>query len=143
MVLIRDSVEMVTLQNSLMIIEQLKKCICRINVQNSEGTGFFCFIPCNGKYLPALICAGYIVHDGLTEFGIGLNENENRTIKLNEGRKFFLEKQLSIAIVEIIPKKDRIYNFLKLDDNLFLSDSEKIFEKKSVYILHNPPQNTN
>ena len=55
MVFLRDSVDAVTLENSLMINEQLKKCICRFKVQNTEGTGFFCFIPCNGKNLPVLI----------------------------------------------------------------------------------------
>ena len=55
MVFLRDSVDAVTLENLLMINEQLKKCICRFKVQNTEGTGFFCFIPCNGKNLPVLI----------------------------------------------------------------------------------------
>ena len=141
MVFLRDSVDAVTLENSLMINEQLKKCICRINVQNSEGTGFFCFIQCNGKNLPVLILGEYMLHGGLTEFGIELNNNENRIINLNDGRKFYLNKELFIVIVEIIPKKDLIYNFLEIDQNLFQPDSEKIFEKASAYILHNPPQN--
>ena len=141
MVFLMDSADAVTLENSLMINEQLKKCICRIKVQKTEGTGFFCFIPNNGKNLPVLIFAEYMLHGELTEIDIELNDNENRLINLNDGRKIYLDKELFIAIVEIIPKKDRIYNFLEIDHNLFLPDSETIFEKGSAYILHNPPQN--
>ena len=82
-----------------------------------------------------------MLHGELTEIDIELYDDENRIINLNDGRKFYLNKELFIVIVEIIPKKDRIYNFLEIDQNLFQPDSENIFEKGSVYILHNPPKN--
>ena len=41
MVFLMDSVDAVTLENSLMINEQLKKCICRIKVKDSEELDSF------------------------------------------------------------------------------------------------------
>ena len=82
-----------------------------------------------------------MLHGELTEIDIELYDDENRIINLNDGRKFYLNKELFIVIVEIIPKKDLINNFLEIDNNLFLPDSETMFEKGSAYILHNPSQN--
>jgi len=137
---LKDAVEPVTLENSIMISEQLKKCICRIEINKEKGTGFFCFIQYNGKYLPVLIFAEYMLSDESNEICIKLN-NENKVIKVNEGRKVFRDRKLSTAIIEIIPQKDLIYDFLEIDQNIFQQNSENIFEKVSAYILHNPNEN--
>ena len=140
MVWLKDAVEPVTLENSLMISEQLKKCICRIEINKEKGTGFFCFIQYNGKYLPVLIFAEYMLSDESNEIGIKLN-NENKVIKVKDGRKIFRDRELSTAIIEIIPQKDLIYDFLEIDQNIFQQNSEEIFENVSAYILHNPNEN--
>ena len=109
---LKGAVEPVTLENSLMISEQLKKCICQIEINKEKEinktkvSGFFCFIQYSGKYLPLLIFAEYIISSELNEIYIKLN-NGNKVIKLNDGRKIFRNRELSIAIVEIIPKKDQ------------------------------------
>ena len=46
-----------------------------------------------------------MLHGELTENDIELYDDENRIINLNDGRKFYLNKELFIVIVEIIPKK--------------------------------------
>jgi len=43
---------------------------------------------------------------------------------------------MNISIIEIIPEKDHIYEFLMLDDNLFKDYSDKLFYDESIYILH-------
>ena len=105
MVWLNGAVEPVTLENSLMISKQLKKCICKIDINGSKGTGFFCFISYNGKYLPVLIFADYMISDETNEIFIKIND-ENKVIKINNERKKFIDRESSIAIVEIIPKKD-------------------------------------
>ena len=119
----------------MMISEQLKKCIYKININGSTGTGFFCFIPYNGKYLPVLILADYMISDETNEICIKLN-GENKLIKINNERNKYKNREFSIAIVEIIPKKDLIYDFLEIDQNIFQQNSEEIFNKVSIYILH-------
>ena len=64
---LNGAVEPVTLENSVMISEQLKKCICQIEINQEKEinktkvSGFFCFIQYSGKYLPVLIFAEYII----------------------------------------------------------------------------------
>jgi len=137
---LKGTIEPVTLENSMMISDQLKKCICKININGSTGTGFFCFIPYNGKYLPVLILADYMISDETNEICIKLNE-EDKLIKMNNERKIYINREFSIAIVEIIPKKDLIYDFLEIDQNIFQQNSEEIFNKVSIYILHIPNEN--
>ena len=43
---------------------------------------------------------------------------------------------MNITIVEIIPEKDHIYDFLMLDDNLFKDYSIEMLKNESIYILH-------
>ena len=43
---------------------------------------------------------------------------------------------MNITIVEIIPEKDHIYDFLMLDDNLFKDYSIEMSKNESIYILH-------
>ena len=119
---LKDAVEPVTLENSIMISEQLKKCICRIEINKEKGNGFFCFIQYNGKYLPVLIFAEYMLSDESNEIGIKLN-NENKVIKVNEGRKVFRDKKLSTAIIEIGPNNGEIKQGPKQIASYFLKTS--------------------
>ena len=59
-----------------------------------------------------------------------------KIIELNEERKTFTDLYLDITIIEIIPEKDHIYDFLMLDDNLFKDYSIEMLKNESIYILH-------
>ena len=47
------------------IIEQMKKNVCKIIVDQMQGTGFFCKIPFpdNSNMLPILITASHVIND--------------------------------------------------------------------------------
>ena len=131
---IKNAIKPITQEENSIILEQLSKCICRIN---KSGTGFFCFIQYGNKYLPVLITAAHIISskNELKEISLEINDSVC-IIELNEERKVFINNKIDISIIEIIPEKDHIYEFLMLDDNLFKDYSDKIFCDESIYILH-------
>jgi hypothetical protein len=134
MVFLQGAVNPITLEKNFIISEQLIKCICKIN---KKGSGFFCLIPYGNKSLPVLISAAHIigVKEDLKEISLEINECV-KIIELNEERKTFTDLYLNITIVEIIPEKDHIYDFLMLDDNLFKDYSIEMSKNESIYILH-------
>ena len=55
------SPEPVSLEKSEVIIDQMKKCVCRIYYNNNMGTGFFIKIPYKSKLLPILMTNNHII----------------------------------------------------------------------------------
>ena len=134
MAFLKGAIKSITQEENLIILEQLSKCICKIN---KSGTGFFCFIQYGNKHLPVLITATYVISskNELKEISLEINDCVCK-IELNEERKVFNDDKKNISIIEIIPEKDHIYEFLMLDDNLFKDYSDKLFYEESIYILH-------
>ena len=137
MVFLQGSLNPIALEKNLIISEQLIKCICKINKINIKGSGFFCLIPYCNKSLPVLISAAHIISikEDLKEISLEINDSL-KIIELNEERKTFTDLYLDITIIEIIPEKDHIYDFLMLDDNLFKDYSIEMLKNESIYILH-------
>ena len=61
MVFLNKTIEPISYEKAKKILEQLEKCICRIELgieikkDNQFGSGFFCFIRYKNKKLPVLI----------------------------------------------------------------------------------------
>ena len=53
----------VTIEGTNIILEQMKKCICKIENKNGNGTGFFCYIPYQNKKLEVMITSNHIIND--------------------------------------------------------------------------------
>ena len=51
----------VTIDETNQILNQLKKCICKIENEKGNGTGFFCYIPYNNKKLEVMITNNHII----------------------------------------------------------------------------------
>ena len=125
------------------IIEQSKKCICKIKLLNGlDIPGFFCAIPFpdDFKKLPVLI----LYNDNF------INEEENdvlelnldndkliKKIKLDKSRKIYNDQKYNIMIIEI-KKSDGfdVDSFLNLDKGLFSKKFYDIYNKESIYILY-------
>ena len=121
----------------------MKTCICRLHAQNVEGTGFFCKIPYKNKKIPVLITNYHLISDEFIEnnkkIKININDDEYYEINLNENSKIYssIKEEYDIMIIKLEEEKD-ICNYLELDESLFKDNSEKIYEDKSIYILHYP-----
>ena len=132
------SVDPVSMICTEKILNQMKNCVCKIKLENSYGTGFFCKISdINMNFLMTnyhVIKETYVKESD--KINILLNdEKEALIIDLTIKREKYFNEELDITLIEI-KENDNIKEYLELDDNI-LKDHEKIYyEKKSIYILH-------
>ena len=130
------------------IVEQMEKCICKIKINNKQGTGFFCKIPFpdKNKILPVLITNNHILDENeLSENNVEMQlfikaEEDIKRINLNKRMKYTNE-EYDISIIEI-KEKDDIKNYIDLDDNI-ANDINNVninrdFKHKLLYILQYP-----
>ena len=141
--------DIITYESSKKIIEQMKKNICKIKIDEEQGTGFFCKIPFPDKYktLPVLITNNHIINENLLntknkEIELFI-KGENDIKKLNlDNRIKHTNKNYDITIIEI-KEKDNINNYMELDDiiiNDIINNNNKNIEYKdeTIYIIHYP-----
>ena len=109
-----------SLEDSEKIIYQMKNCICKINQEDGRiGMGFLCKIPFpNNKQnlLPVLITNNNILNESDKIINLTFN-NEIKKITIDKSRKKYINSNINIIIIEIKPNKDKIYDFLELDEN--------------------------
>ena len=128
----------VSLKSTEKIVEQMKNNVCKINLlDGTKGTGFFCKIPYNNKILPAFITNNHVINEDILEredkILILMNKIQIE-IELNNKIKY-TNKQYDITIIEIKDNKDKINNFLELDENVINNESIIPYIKKSIYII--------
>ena len=140
----------VDIKGTKLILSQMENCICKIVKDNGQkGTGFFCSIPFPDKnnLLNVLITNNHILDENdikmfkVIKFIMYNKEEmieEEKKIRIDHDRKTFTIKNedegIDITIIEIKKYKDKINNFLEIDDNILELDCKK----KSIYILHYP-----
>ena len=128
------------------IIKQMKKNICKINVNNCIATGFFCKIPFPTKdnMLRVFITNHHVLNENFLN-----KENENinlyieedhgfKRIKLNNRLKY-TDKIFDVTIIEI-KDDDDIHDFLELDNDIInniLNDNNKniYYIKNIIYVI--------
>ena len=143
-----DCPDYVNIKRTEIILEQMKKSICKINKGNGErGTGFFCKIPYQNKILKVLVTNYHIIDENYIKtkdkINLAINDNDNYiNISLENDRKIYLsefEKE-DIAIIEIKDKEhSNKINFLELDNRLLNENSESIYtSENSIYIIQYP-----
>ena len=126
------------------ILNQMKYSVCKIYKDDGvKGTGFFCKIKLKNSLLPVLITNNHILDDKDIDTNkiieITFNDNkEFRNINIDKSRIKFTKKEIDITLIEIKPEIDKINNFIEIDEeiNNDINILEKIYRKKSVYILH-------
>ena len=128
------------------IIEQMKKNICKIILDQIQGTGFFCKIPFpdHSKMLPVLFTAYHIINEEILykdEAKIVLEIKADPNIKeLNlKDRIKYTNRDYDITLIEL-KAEDNISDFLELDDIIvddIISDKNKneVFIDEDIYIL--------
>ena len=146
---INECPDVISYDSTLEIIEQMKKMICRINIEKDQGTGFFCKIPFPDKnnMLPVLITNNHIINQNILDkqnmkISVYIKEsNDKKHIMLND-RKKYTNKDYDITIIEI-KEKDNINNYLELDDIIMNGiinnkNSNIEYEYESLYIIQYP-----
>ena len=134
----------VTIEGTKKILHQMENNICKIYKKNGEkGTGSFVNITYNNDIIPVMITNHHVLDEKYLkenkEIKISINDDSTiKTIKLNGNRRIYADKEYDTTIIEIKPEKDEIHDFMELDDNIFKEDSNILYNKKSIYIIHYP-----
>ena len=139
---LKDSIEPVDIEGTKIILNQLMNCICKIKIKERIGTGFFFKIPFRNKMVKVLMTNYHILNEKYLEeikvLNLSLNnDKEIIIIDLKITREIYCNKDYDITLIEI-NEKDKIEEYLELDDNLFKEGAEIIYVDKSIYILHYP-----
>ena len=128
--------KIVSIESTKMILEQMKKSICKIYTKDGKkGTGFFCKIKYDNKDIKVMITNYHIINDKYIKendrIETALNDDkENITIYL-KNKKIYTNELYDITIIEI--ENEEINNFMNIDER-YLKGSGVIFEK-SIYII--------
>jgi V8-like Glu-specific endopeptidase len=118
-------------------------CICKLNINGANGTGFFCKIPFENNETKVFFMTNYHVLDKNyyeTNNKINLlinDEKEIKTIDLRIKRNTYFNEDNNITLIEL-NENDNIKYYLELDDNLFRHNNDILYENKSLYILQYP-----
>ena len=146
---LRDHGKSINLKELKTISNQMEKCVCKINKNGEQGSGFFCKVRINeNKFLPFLITNNHIIdlEDIKTHKTINISINDDklsREININESRiTYTMKKPFDITFIEI-KEIDNINSesYLEIDDFIFNESSIDKYQQKPIYLIHYPNQN--
>ena len=134
--LIKGSVDKISVEKAEKILFQMKNCICKIN-GNKIGTGFFCKILFEKKLIPVLMTNYQILNGNLLDIGKEINVYINgklKIISINKDSIIYSSEEYDLVIIKV--KENLIDNYLEIDQNIYTENSEKLYEDKTIYLLH-------
>lgn len=143
-----DSPIPVSIKGTEKILNQMKKCICKIHNKGIKGTGYFCKIPYPdpSNDFPVLITNNHILnikditHDSTITLSIN-DDDQFIDIKI-DSRKVYSSEEFDTTIIQIDLEKDRINldleDFLEIDENMNKGFTSNLYSKHSIYCLHYP-----
>ena len=135
----------VTIEGTNTILEQMKKCICKIENKNGNGTGFLCYIPYNNTKIEVMITNNHIINEDIIKnnkiIQISINDNKEKKRINIEKRNIYTSVKYDTTIIPINSNEDKIYNYLDIDEEIF-DENINIFNK-SIYILQYPKNKIN
>ena len=132
----------VTIEKHEKILDQMKNKVCKIKNEKGKGTGFFCFISyLNSKKMPTLITNNHVINRDILikdkTIMVSINiDTKNIYISLDDNRKIYTSEKYDITIIEIKPYKDKIFEFLEIDEEIF--EINPIYNNESIYIIQYP-----
>jgi len=142
---IKGAIEPATMRQIKIILNQMKKSVCKI-LEPKYATGFFCNIEINNKNTRVLITNYHVIDDEFIESGKKIkvqlgNDKNPKIINLNKDKIIYsnTNKEYDIMVIKL-DETDEIDNiqFLEIDNSLLKQNSEIAYEDKSIYILHYP-----
>jgi len=69
----------ITISGTKTILEQMEKCICKIENKNGNGTGFFCKIPFNNQEMKVMMTNNHVINEEILKedkIKIAINDNQ-------------------------------------------------------------------
>jgi len=155
---IKNGIEPVSIEQTEKIINQMKNCVCKIYSNGSKGTGFFTKIPYKpykNELMKVLITNNHVLNGNSIEdnkiitYIINNNEDNRKTIRINNKRKRYTDEKLDVTIIEIDEQEDDVHNYIEIDyndndikNNMKLNKKEilnyynNIYKNESIYILN-------
>ena len=124
-------------QVPIIVINKVSKSICKINIDNYSGTGFFM----NINSLKYLITANHILSKDKIDNDIEIEIHNHKKMKLqlkNRIAKFY-QRPLDITIIEI-KKCDEMFNDIEcLDyDNIYMERGYEIYKDANIFTVEYP-----
>ena len=135
---------MLTMESLEIIINQMKKSICKINNDKFKGTGFLCNINYHDCETPRVLIT---THNVLPEYEIKPGKEINISINngkikkkllIDEKRKIYMNNEEDGIIIIEIKDNDGFESdsFLEIDDE----NTEKYCKNIPIYLLHYPTE---
>jgi len=123
----------VTIDETEIILKQMKYSICQIENKNGEGSGFFCKI-LNKKLL---ITNNHVIDEEIIKNNniIKVKLNDNKIKKDIVIKDYYTSEKYDTTIIEINDNEENI-KYLELDADIF-DDNINIYNK-SIYIIQYP-----
>ena len=134
----------VLLKTTEKIVEQMKNNICKIHLlDGTKGTGFFCKISYNNNIFPALITNNHVINEETLEKEnkILISMNQKKLEIELKNRIKYTNQKYDTTIIEIKENKDKINNFLELDETIINNESNISYIKETIYIIQNEGRN--
>ena len=132
----------VTIEGTKKILHQMENNICKIYAEGRKGTGFFAKISHNNSFIPVMITNYQALDEQYLkdnkEIIITISDNINKplSIKLNENRTIYYNKNYETIIIEINQDEDKITDFMEIDDIIFKDCVSVMYNNESIYIIH-------
>ena len=140
----------ISYESTVKIKEQMEKNICKIDLVNRQGTGFFCKIPFPNKdnMLSVLITNNHIIDEKMmedgVEFPVTIKEKKDNLMISLKNRIKYTNQAYDTTIIEIKKEEEEIINnYLELDDKIIddiIKKDNKISEYvgETIYIIQYP-----
>ena len=126
----------VSKQSTKKILDQINNSLYKLN---GKYVGFFCYIKYKNHNIPVLITTCKILEE---DNNINVTINDEK-INLEFEETKYLNKYYDLYIIELKNKNLEGLEILDIDDILYKENSEEIFSKETMYIIHYNNQNEN
>ena len=132
----------VSISGTETILNQMKNSICKIRINQTNGTGFFCKIPYENNTMNVLMTNYHILNEKYynqnEELDLFINDDTDvRIINLKIKRITYFNEVFDLTLIEL-KEGDNINNYLELDDNLFKNEIKAFYRNISIYVLQYP-----
>ena len=129
----------ISYESTVKIKEQMEKNICKIDIGNRQGTGFFCKIPFPNKdnMLSVLITNNHIIDEKMmedgVEFPVTIKEKKDNLMISLKNRIKYTNQAYDTTIIEIKKEEEEIINnYLELDDKIIDDIIKKIIKSQNM-----------